>query len=71
MSTPKRTAGSHDEVAERLIEYHGLGFDEFILSGYPYLEEAYWSAEDVMPRLRDRGLIEAEDTAPVAASTFR
>ena len=56
---------------ERLIEYHGLGFDELILSGYSHLEEAYWFADGVMPRLRDRGLIGAEDTAPVAASTFR
>ncbi|HBF82928.1 MAG TPA: alkanesulfonate monooxygenase, partial [Streptomyces sp.] len=33
--------GSHDEVAERLHAYHRLGIDEFILSGYPHLEEAY------------------------------
>ena len=32
--------GSHDEVAERLSEYVDAGIDEFILSGYPHLEEA-------------------------------
>ena len=41
--------GSHEEVAERIDEYRELGFDEFILSGYPHLEEAYWFAEGVLP----------------------
>ncbi|MEA2235217.1 MAG: alkanesulfonate monooxygenase [Solirubrobacteraceae bacterium] len=49
--------GSHDEVAERIAEYHGLGFDHFILSGQPHLEEAYWFGEGVMPVLRAAGLL--------------
>ncbi|MDO9398216.1 MAG: LLM class flavin-dependent oxidoreductase, partial [Herbiconiux sp.] len=49
--------GSHQEVADRLEEYHRLGIDEFILSGYPHVEEAYWFAEGVVPVLRRRGLI--------------
>ncbi|GAB3762716.1 alkanesulfonate monooxygenase [Nocardioides ginsengisegetis] len=53
--------GSHEEVADRLEEYHRLGIDEFILSGYPHVEEAYWFAEGVMPHLRRRGLL---GTAP-------
>ncbi|MGY0056063.1 LLM class flavin-dependent oxidoreductase [Streptomyces sp. LZ34] len=48
--------GSHAEVADRIAEYHGLGIDEFILSGYPHLEEAYWFGEGVLPILRERGL---------------
>jgi alkanesulfonate monooxygenase len=48
--------GSHEEVAERIEEYHRLGIDELILSGYPHVEEAYWFAEGVMPLLRRRGL---------------
>jgi alkanesulfonate monooxygenase len=48
--------GSHDEVAERIEEYHALGIDEFVLSGYPHLEEAYWFGEGVLPRLAGRGL---------------
>ncbi|MFF1415057.1 LLM class flavin-dependent oxidoreductase [Streptomyces sp. NPDC058289] len=44
--------GSHDEVAARLAEYRALGVDEFILSGYPHLEEAYRVGEEVAPRLR-------------------
>ncbi len=51
--------GSHREVAERICEYHQLGIDEFILSGYPHLEEAYQVGEGVMPVLRARGLFRA------------
>ncbi len=47
--------GSHEEVAARIVEYHGVGFDAFILSGYPHLEEAYWFGEGVMPILRRDG----------------
>ena len=46
--------GSHEEVANLIYEYHSVGFDEFILSGYPHLEEAYWFAEGVLPLLRSR-----------------
>jgi hypothetical protein len=28
---------------------------EFIMSGYPHLEEAYWFGEGVLPELRRRG----------------
>ncbi len=48
--------GSHEEVANLVYEYHSLGFDEFILSGYPHLEEAYWFAEGVLPILRRKGV---------------
>jgi alkanesulfonate monooxygenase len=49
--------GSHDEVAERIAEYYALGIDEFILSGYPHLEEAYQVGEGLIPVLRHRGLM--------------
>jgi alkanesulfonate monooxygenase len=49
--------GSHEEVAERIAEYHELGFDHFILSGQPHLEEAYWFGEGVLPILRRSGLV--------------
>ncbi|MFF8955126.1 LLM class flavin-dependent oxidoreductase [Streptomyces sp. NPDC014894] len=48
--------GSHGEVAERVAEYHRLGIDEFVLSGYPHLEEVYWFGENVLPRLAAQGL---------------
>jgi alkanesulfonate monooxygenase len=47
--------GNHAEVAEKIIEYHALGIDEFIMSGYPNLEEAYWFGEGVLPLLAHRG----------------
>ncbi|MBU3749914.1 MAG: LLM class flavin-dependent oxidoreductase [Mycobacterium sp.] len=51
--------GSHDEVANLIYEYYSGGFDEFILSGYPHLEEAYWFAEGVLPILRAKGVTQA------------
>ncbi|WP_331766512.1 LLM class flavin-dependent oxidoreductase [Embleya sp. NBC_00896] len=52
--------GSHEQVAERLAEYAALGIDEFILSGWPHLEEAYRVGERVVP------LVRAATFAPVA-----
>lgn len=52
--------GSHDEVANLIWEYHSVGFDDFILSGYPHLEEAYWFAEGVLPILRRKGVLAPE-----------
>jgi alkanesulfonate monooxygenase len=48
--------GSHTEIADRIAEYHAAGIDEFILSGHPHLEEAYWFGEGVLPILHARGL---------------
>lgn len=55
--------GSHAEVAELIQGYRALGIEEFILSGYPHVEEAYWFGEGVRPLL-DRA-------APVAAEPAR
>ena len=49
--------GSHEDVADRIAEYHELGIDEVVLSGYPHLEEAYRFGEGVAPVLRRRGLL--------------
>lgn len=57
--------GSHDEVADRLAEYHALGVDEFVLSGYPHLEEAYRVGEEVVPRFR---ALTTSRSAPGSAS---
>ncbi|GAA4962914.1 LLM class flavin-dependent oxidoreductase [Yinghuangia aomiensis] len=57
--------GSHDEVAARLAEYRALGIDEFVLSGYPHLEEAYRVGEEVVPRVGDLiGATKAADAGP-------
>ena len=48
--------GSHAEVADRIAEYHALGITEFVLSGHPHLEEAYWVGEGPLAELGRRGL---------------
>jgi alkanesulfonate monooxygenase len=63
--------GSHAEVADRMLEYHALGFDEFILSGYPHLEEAYRFGEGVMPRLRAAGHLPPLDAPDAPIFSFR
>ncbi|MFJ9019947.1 LLM class flavin-dependent oxidoreductase [Streptomyces sp. NPDC102259] len=50
--------GSHAEVAALIKEYAALGIEEFVLSGYPHLEEAYWFGEGVLPLLAGEGLWE-------------
>jgi alkanesulfonate monooxygenase len=60
--------GSHEEVAERIAEYAALGISEFVLSGYPHLEEAYWFAEGVLPILRERGLWSTPETVHLHAA---
>ena len=59
--------GSHEEVADLIEEYRAVGVEEFVLSGYPHLEEAYWFGEGVRPVLARRGLLTAPDAAPAAA----
>ncbi|WP_116051398.1 LLM class flavin-dependent oxidoreductase [Amycolatopsis palatopharyngis] len=49
--------GSHEEVAERIEEYHSLGLSHMILSAQPHLEEAYTFGEGVLPLLRKRGVL--------------
>jgi alkanesulfonate monooxygenase len=62
--------GSHDQVADLIEDYASRGVEEFILSGYPHLEEAYWFGEGVLPVLRKRGRIAGTPfpAAPVASA---
>jgi alkanesulfonate monooxygenase len=59
--------GSHQQVADLIEEYAAIGIEEFILSGYPHLEEAYWFGEGALPELRSRGLV-AEPGDPIRAT---
>ena len=74
--------GSAETVADRIREYHRLGIENFILSGYPHLEEAYRVAELLFPRLPLRhaevpgkksitlqGEIVANDVVPAALTS--
>ncbi|MFD8941696.1 LLM class flavin-dependent oxidoreductase, partial [Streptomyces californicus] len=60
--------GSHTEVADRIEEYHALGVEHFVLSGYPHLEEAYWFGEGVTPELSRRGLLPTVPASPLLGS---
>jgi alkanesulfonate monooxygenase len=62
--------GSHAEVAERMAEYAAAGIDEFVLSGYPHLEELYWFGEGVLPQLARRGLVTSTGAAATGHTPF-
>ena len=59
-------------VLAHIAEYAELGFEEFILSGYPHLEEAWRVGDGLLPELRRRRLIgPAPGTRPAEVFTFR
>jgi alkanesulfonate monooxygenase len=60
--------GSHEQVADLIEEYASLGISEFILSGYPHLEEAYWFGEGVLPEIRRRESAAGGDRRQLRAS---
>ncbi len=45
--------GTPQQAAEELVNYWRLGIDEFILSGYPHVEESQRVAAQVIPAFRD------------------
>ena len=44
--------GTPEQVSEELLGYWRLGIDEFILSGYPHVEECDRVASDLLPLVR-------------------
>jgi alkanesulfonate monooxygenase len=44
--------GTPQEVSDELLAYWRLGIDEFILSGFPHVEECLRVSQEVVPRLR-------------------
>ncbi|MGF7124683.1 LLM class flavin-dependent oxidoreductase [Rhodococcus sp. BE178] len=63
--------GSHAEVAALIEEYRAAGIDEFVLSGAPHLEEAYWFGEGVLPLLERKGLWTHPASATAVPTTVR
>jgi alkanesulfonate monooxygenase len=55
--------GDPETVAKRIWEYQDIGFDTFIISNFPLVEEAYRVAEDLLPILR-KPRIRVAATAP-------
>lgn len=45
--------GTPEQVSAELLEYWRLGVDEFILSGYPHVEECHRVAASVVPLMRE------------------
>ena len=46
--------GTPEQAADTLFDYAGLGFHEFILSGFPHVEECRRVSEQVLPLLREK-----------------
>jgi alkanesulfonate monooxygenase len=44
--------GTPQQVTDELLAYWRLGIDEFILSGFPHLEECRRVSQAIVPRLR-------------------
>jgi alkanesulfonate monooxygenase len=44
--------GTPQEVTDELLAYWRLGIDEFILSGFPHVEECFHVSQAIVPRLR-------------------
>jgi alkanesulfonate monooxygenase len=44
--------GTPQQVTDELLAYWRLGIDEFILSGFPHVEECLRVSRDIVPRLR-------------------
>src|SRR2546428_1143895 len=44
--------GTPQQVTDELLAYWRLGIDEFILSGFPHVEECRRVSQEVVPRLR-------------------
>ncbi|MGP3979302.1 LLM class flavin-dependent oxidoreductase [Streptomyces sp. 8N114] len=59
--------GSHAEVADLIGQYRRIGIEEFVLSGYPHLEEAYWFGENVLPLVRRQAAEGRGSAVPVPA----
>ncbi len=53
---PLLLVGSAEQVAARLEELHGLGIGHVVLEGLPAVQEILRIGEDVLPRLRARGV---------------
>lgn len=43
--------GDPESVVQRMKEYRDIGIDHFIFSGYPHLEEAYYTSDLLFPLL--------------------
>jgi alkanesulfonate monooxygenase len=66
---PAALVGAVDDVAQRLREYEEIGVDTFIFSAYPLIEQAYYVAEKLLPRLGVEPYGEVAEPALAAAGS--
>jgi alkanesulfonate monooxygenase len=55
--------GTPEQVSDELLAYWQLGIDEFILSGFPHLEECERVSQSVLPRLREKITAQVRDAS--------
>ena len=60
--------GSHENIAERLVEYRDAGFSTFILAGNPHLEEALRIGQEVLPLVHQRPAASSTDATLKASA---
>lgn len=67
--------GTPEQIAERMQEYADLGIETFIFSGYPHLEEAFYTSELLFPHIplnpRDPATQEAEPVPAYEIGQFQ
>lgn len=57
--------GTPDQVADRVVEYIGQGFDRVLLRGFPHLETIERIGREILPRIRQRaGALQSPPVAP-------
>ena len=59
--------GSHEQVSQRIEEYHSLGVDHFLLGSPAAADEAEWFGEGVLPLLRGGSLVRS-DARPLSGA---
>lgn len=60
--------GAPEDIANALMEYKNVGVSQFILSGWPKLEEMVRFGQDVLPRVREKEASSQDETPPQDAS---
>lgn len=58
--------GTPNQVADRILEYADLGFEKFLLRGYPFLETVEAIGRDLIPRVQQK--LAEREAAKAAAS---
>ena len=53
--------GTPEQVSDELLAYWQLGIDEFILSGFPHVEECERVSQEVLPLLREKITMQTRD----------